>query len=253
MGEEGRRFLRYVMPGLVYGVETLLFFFIVLPESTLSVLSKVNSKEALGTSVVAFFASGALGYIFASIHHFVHWQLCFSCFEKDIFDHKNVIVKLLKARLIPPIGFVGIDGRIKQFKAERRPVKKREIAQSISLALWYHFEKDQHLGKDGIDHLGNQAHGLGTARIASFFALVTTVLLSAQYGTLNLELCPIMRYLLMLFLGVFTICIFHIGYKRVAGFAHETYTMILVNECANKYTNSTTFFRRLRTKVNIGS
>ena len=34
--EEARRFLRYVMPGLVYGVLTALWLFILLPEWTQS-------------------------------------------------------------------------------------------------------------------------------------------------------------------------------------------------------------------------
>lgn len=232
MGEEGRRFLRFVMPGLLFGVETLLFLFILLPEPTLCVLSKVISKEALGTSVAAFLASGALGYIFAAIHHFVHWLPCCLRFEKDIFNHKEVIDTLLKANLISPSGF-DIDKRIEQYnKDEKTSIEKRKIAESISMALWNYFAKDEHLGKNQIDHLGNQAHGLGAARIASLFALITAILVAVFYGTLDFDWCLALRFVLTVILGCFFVCMFHKAYVRVAFLAHETYTMILQNECA---------------------
>ena len=88
MSDEGRRFLRYVIPGLVYGVETLLFLFIVLPETTVSVLAKISDKDGLGAIVGVFLASGGLGYIFAAVHHWVLWHCRF---EEEVFDHRRVI------------------------------------------------------------------------------------------------------------------------------------------------------------------
>jgi hypothetical protein len=237
MSDEGRRFLRYVMPGLVYGVETLLFLYIVLPEPTVCVLSKVSEKDAFGAIVGVFLASGGLGYIFAAVHHWFLWR-----FEKGIFDHRTIIKKLRadNNKLIPS-DFVGLEEIFKQYDESVKSgkvEKQKRIAQSISLALWYHFSKDQHLGKDGIDHLGNQAHGFGAARIASFFAfitalaLVTTVWLTSHEAT-NLEWL-ITRYVLLFFLGLSIIWIFDGAYRRVAGFAQETYDITLENECARK-------------------
>src|SRR3970040_1571748 len=92
MNEEGIRFFRYVLPGLVFFIETLLFAYIILPEQTVCFLN--DHFQELGAAAAVFLASGGLGFIFASIHHFVHWQPCFSCFEKGIFDHRELVTKL---------------------------------------------------------------------------------------------------------------------------------------------------------------
>lgn len=67
--DEARRFLRYVMPGLVYGVETLLLLFIVFPKWTQHLILDVVAKDGVGAALGGVLASGALGYIFATLHH----------------------------------------------------------------------------------------------------------------------------------------------------------------------------------------
>jgi hypothetical protein len=221
MGDEGRRFLRYVMPGLVYGVETLLFLIIALPEPTVSFLVEVSGKDAFGTIAGVFLASGALGFIFSSIHHYFLWHC-----EKDVFDHRKVIQKLYDLKKITldkeDIEKLGVTGTLKD------TLEAREIAQSLSLAVWYSHLKPHEPGKDQLALLGNQAHGLGTARFASLFAIFTTVGLCVRYGTLKLELWPTIDYILMLSLGVFAFCVCHIGYKRVARFAQKIYDKTIV-------------------------
>ena len=218
MGDEGRKFLRYVMPGLVYGVETLLFLFIVMPEFTVCVLAKLSDKHALGAIVGAFLVSGALGYIFAAVHHWVHWSCCFECFDGKIFDHRPIIKKLRDKKI--PLD----DEDSKRLNSSNKR-EARETAESISLALWYRLLNKEHkLGTDGIDHLLNQAHALGTARIASVFALLTTIGLSMCHGTPDVcHLFPFIRYVVMLILGVVIILIFDNQYRRVALFAQKAY------------------------------
>jgi hypothetical protein len=199
------------MPGLIYGVETLLFLYIVLPKFTMCILESFRDKEGLGAIVSVFFASGVLGYIFAAVHHWVrfHWH----SLEKDIFNHQPVIKELCSA------------GRIRLSEDDlRRLESSRETAESISLAHWYLLltEKTK-LGTDGIDHLRNQAHALGTARIASCFALVSAVLLSWRYGTPDCSLGSIACCSIMVLLGVVTILMFHNSYERVALFAQKAY------------------------------
>lgn len=219
MGDEGRRFLRYVMPGLVYGVETLLFLIIALPEPTVRILVEISSKDALGTIAGVLLASGGLGFIFSSIHHLCLWR-----FEKDVFDHRQIIQKLYLMKKITldneDIDVLGVTGTLKD------TLEAREIAQSLSLAVWYRRLKPNQPGKDQLALLGNQAHSLGTARFASIFAIFTTVGLCIRYETLQLEPWPI---ILILSLGVFSFCTFHIGYKRVARFAQKIYAKTMVD------------------------
>lgn len=214
MGDEARRFLRYVMPGLVYGVETLLFLFIVMPEFTVCVLAKLSDKHALGASVSAFLASsGALGYIFAAVHH----RATLRC-EKRILDQREIVKKLCI-----PEGLIKLDHETMS-QLDEDTQEARQIAESISLSNWYRLLTKKHkFGTDGIDRLKSQAHALGTARTASVFALVTTVLLSWWYGTPNLCWWPITRFFLMVLLGGAAIYIFHYNYQRVLQFAQDAF------------------------------
>lgn len=185
MDDEVRRFLRYVMPGLVYGVETLLFLYIVMPGFTVCIIENFHDKEGLGAIVGVFLASGGLGYIFAAVHHWVHWHL-------------------------------PLDGKL----------KAREEEESNSLALWYSLLNEKHkLGTAGIEHLRSQAHALGTARIASCFALITTIIvLHWLHGTINISCWPIFG---MLILSGCIIWIFHESYRRVNGFTENAFNKTL--------------------------
>jgi hypothetical protein len=225
LGTEGRKFLRYVMPGLVFGVETLLLFYIAMPEEALRFLDKVSAKDAsFGAIAGIFLASGGLGYIFASIHHWYLWRC-----EEKLFDHRPVLLKLKDKIPLNNDDLAQVNG-IDTLKA-------REIAQSISLALWHYHVKLELPEKDHLDYLGNQAHGLGAARIASICALVTAVVLCIRHGGLTFAFCPTVKcdkwltldFALMIVFGGFIIYIFHTGYSRVARIAQRMYDKTLVD------------------------
>jgi hypothetical protein len=230
MNEEGIKFLRYVVPGLVFFVETLLFAYIILPEQTGCFLN--DHFKDLGTAATVFLASGGLGFIFASIHHFVHWQPCFSYFEEDIFDHRKVIKKLRDSQLIELDEMT-----LEKINCSHQTIAKME-ALKHSQSLWYELLKPRHAGKVAIDNLGHLAQGLGAARIASVFALFSAICLM-QYVSPMYEPCAIARTLLMLFISISVIYMFHTGYRRVADLAHDQYTITLCKKALDNTQNST--------------
>jgi hypothetical protein len=222
LGTEGRKFLRYVMPGLVFGVETLLLFYIAMPVEALGFLDKVGGKEAsFGTIAGIFLASGGLGYIFASIHHWILWNL-----ERRTLNHVKVIRKLTQS------GKIALDmeeqDKFGNIKEPKNTVEIREIAQSNSLALWHFHVKLKLPEKDHLDYLGNQAHGLGAARVASFFALLATIWLCNRYGDLK-YLWQTPDFVIMIVLGGFIFCVFLTGYWRVSRIAQRIYDRTLVD------------------------
>ena len=115
--EEARRFLRHVMPGFVYGIETFAGLLLVFPEWKGLHLSGLTGKESLGIVIATLFVSGALGYVFATMHHWWHWHV-----DKDILDHRPVINRLRERELIPKEVASQLD---------------RKQALVLSLALWY--------------------------------------------------------------------------------------------------------------------
>lgn len=198
--EEARRFLRYLMPGLLYGTQTLLSLFIVFPSLTLSYLSKFGDKDPLGIVLAGIFGSGALGYFFATVHHWLNWR-----FEKHILDHSPIVDRLHQKGLIPNRGH------------------DRQAAEVISFALWYtRLGDDRPIGEivdRKLTALGDRAHGLGATRVGSFCALATTLLFCFFIGTFQPGWDPAVRFVIMLLLNIFTFCVFQRGYRRVAEIA----------------------------------
>ena len=199
--DEARRFLRYVLPGLVYGIETLLWLYIVFPEWTRSVILGAATKDGLGVAVWSVLASGAVGYIFATVHYWCHWNLSI---DKGILDHSDLVKQLYGQTL------------------------SRRDALVVSLGRWYRANLGETAYKK-LDSLADQAHALGTARVASFFSVVTALAVCFKIGTFSLAAESIGRFVLMLALGIAATCLFHSAYRHVGTVAQGIYDRILTD------------------------
>lgn len=207
--DEERRFLRYVMPGLVYGIETLLWLFIVFQEWTQRLILDLAAKDSLGVALGSVLASGAFGYIFATVHHWCHWHLSI----RGILDNSDLINRLLAA------GSLSNESNAKKVN--------RQEALEISLELWYR-PRDHSNSFAGetykkLDSLGDQTHALGTARVASFFSVVTALAFCFKIGTFSPDFESIIRFVLMLLLGISVTYLFHDAYRRVGTIAQAIF------------------------------
>lgn len=88
--DEAKRFIRYVLPGLVFPLQIILVYAL---NGDL-----VNLKDNyLGASFVAFFASGILGFLFSNLYYILHWRI----YHKLIagipkLDYKKLVIKYEK-------------------------------------------------------------------------------------------------------------------------------------------------------------
>lgn len=204
--DEARRFLRYVMPGVVYGVETALLLWITCPTWLQCIITSNLGKDNLGAIFGSVLVFGGLGYLFSVIHHARHCLCNETCNEKErVLDHRLLAKRLKEEEVADP-----------------------EIAMAVSYAYWY---KQMNLGNihdeanKKVCSLGDQAHGLGTVNIASFFSFFTTLVICST--ELFVETAPVFRFFLM---AVLWGCITHLlnrGYERVGKIAQETYENIL--------------------------
>lgn len=209
--DEARRFLRYVMPGYVYIVETGLLLLIVFPCWTVQGIETLAENDSVGTALGSILVAGVVGYIFATVHHWCHWHLCI---DKEILKHTPLIERLIGTQILkePKIDETGA-------------LEKEKKALEISWAYWYQL-RGQAISFDGvrkIDSLGDQAHALGTTRIASFFAVVTTLVFCFAIGTYHIDGESVIRFVGMLLLGVILILLFHRGYERVGKLGQAIY------------------------------
>jgi|GEM_PF-3372281 len=206
--DEGRRFLRYVLPGLIYSVETTLLIWITCPNWVNTLCLSLNSnKDNLTAQVLgSVLVFAALGYIFSSAFHTLHLFCNRSCKEEDrILDHR-FIASCIKE------------------KYENSP----DTAMAISYAQWY---KQINLGNIHVDankkvqSLGDQAFGFGAAFMASNFAILSALIICAF--ELQYQHYPIGRLAIMHLVGLSITYWFGSAYERVGKIAHETYEIIL--------------------------
>jgi hypothetical protein len=74
--DETRRFLRFVIPGLTIIFEGFLFAFLD------DKLYFIQEYADFGTALMAFFASGLLGFLFSNVYYAIHWKIYLSkCFK----------------------------------------------------------------------------------------------------------------------------------------------------------------------------
>jgi hypothetical protein len=213
--QEARKFLRYITPGILFGVLTIFLLWIALPELVNEMLKAclIAKNNSLALAIGALLASGALGYLFATFHHWCHWYLPI---DKDVINHTKQIKKLREKNLIPSLPIESKNPRL-------------EALTMVSI-LW--FERLQESGPIGnsenrVAAFGDLAHAAGTARVASVCSLVTSILVLLSFGTFNPTLFNIIRYGGMLLFGIVVTCLFHDAYSRIGKISQELYDNIL--------------------------
>jgi hypothetical protein len=207
---EARRFIRYIIPGYLFGSLTLFMLWIVLPEWTGLIFGKVfiGEKSSLAIIIGSIFTSGAIGYLFATIHHWCAWHLPR---DRNVINHTRQI-ELLRQRNL-----------IRARPADALIDRQLEALITIS-TLWF-----ERLGRDNpvgnsekrVAAYGDLAHSAGTARIASFSALLMTVIVCMLYGDWNPTITSFVRYIVMLILGVVITLLFNNAWTHTGNISQQ--------------------------------
>lgn len=168
--DEARRFLRYVTPGLTFGVQSVLLLLTIDLCWTLDQIAKLNADAGAGFAVAAFLASGGLGYLFSVIHHTAHQRL--------------------RGRLVSAIDHTGIVERLSQADfldlkkvVSGNPVETKKIdrlnAWVVVTAVWKENLKNdspiQSADACATD-LTDIMHSAGAARVDALFSLGVGIL-----------------------------------------------------------------------------
>jgi hypothetical protein len=157
--DEVRRFMRYVLPGMVFMTEILTYFAFSDGTRLGGWLRPVTSGDTVATAVAVLFGSGAIGFLFANIYHSMYWSL-----ECIAIDHLCLFRP-------PKRGFraVDIDGNV------IASLSKRD-AWSI-VTRYIHVESALSGGEEikGMreitDRLVTITHSIGTTIVATFLSV----------------------------------------------------------------------------------
>lgn len=212
---EARRFLRYITPGILFGFLTLFLVWFVLPDWTNSVLNRCvfTQGNSIAILITTLFVSGALGYLFATIHHFCHWYLPT---DNNIINHTEQIESLRKRGFIPQPSDTSANPRL-------------EALTTVSVLWFERLKKGTPIGNSEIRvaAFGDLCHGAGTARVASLFSLLTAIAICVYYGNWDPSVFNVFRYVVMIVIGVLIVLLFHDAYRRTGKVSQNLYDQIL--------------------------
>lgn len=168
--DEARRFLRYILPGLVFPVMLLITLLISDSDRIICLLEKYSDKQIIGVIGGVFLASGTLGYIFSVIYWARYWlkprSICKIKIIGDIaIDHKPLLRGLEEGGRIEVVNIFGN-------RVDLEGISKRE-AFVIFSQHWWTSRIENEADKDkfiSIDRLADIMHAIGATIISILFS-----------------------------------------------------------------------------------
>jgi hypothetical protein len=172
---EARRFLRYVIPGLLAVLEALVFAALAWPaEAPQRILDATKDLEA-GGALMAFLVTGVLGYAFSAVHHTVSWLPGIRCFYAG--DYRPFFRRALDAKLVTT------DPAVSNRKSKTE-LSVEEASQAMA-ALWNESREcspQVKAANDRVDSLTDLMHSAGAASVGSVVAFVCFVGVACEFS-----------------------------------------------------------------------
>lgn len=190
---ETKRFMRFVLPGLVYLILLAVAFFV---SGEKELLSHYQDDVSLAKIIAAVIASGGLGYVFSLVYFGLAKYLRYD------YEHLNLINRMIKNSTIHVI-----DER----KREVRSISRREESWLILNIIW-HSQRDsvsakgENINVSGIkenldEYYSDLVAGLGITFIASLFSLFTYLITCTHNEQFCFALFFYFSVLLVIFLN----------------------------------------------------
>lgn len=224
---EARRFLRYVIPGLIFAIQIVVLLWLLRPGWIREVYSHELKKES-GIALVfaALLASGGLGTIFSTIHH--SWHRRKKC---RFMDHREVINRLEAEDIL------GLKGQSSETDKTKTPLT-RDQAWSILVALWHERVESNPLIKtanERTEELVDLLHSMGTNRVAAVAAAVVAFGLVLEDSTFDLihfwayfqDFKLLLHFLLAVAIGAGMVAVFQSAYVNIARLTQDVIDQVL--------------------------
>ena len=200
------------MPGVLFVAQTAFLLWIVYPNWTEDRL-RLLAGASLGTALAGVVTSGVLGYVFATIHHFLHW---YSPTDRRVIDH-TIKISYLQERQLLEI-------------ADEKEQPNRLEAFDIMTAEWFKRNQENKIIGNATNRaaaFSDLAHSVGTTRVASAVSLLTVLIAYPFIGTWSPDLGSACRLVIIIVCGVALVLLFHNTYSRTGGMAQRFYDQAL--------------------------
>jgi hypothetical protein len=222
--EEARRFLRYIVPGLVYGTQTLVLLFILVPWWTWARVQELGGDTGFGLAVTVLLASGGVGFVFSTVHHDLHW-----CPSLTAVDHRPIVRFLQDTQTISVKGLWSTLERSGETEVQRDQINSRH-AWVLITSIWYQRTKTSEEIKAADPRsvgITDAMHSLGTARVASAAAWASALWIAASVSQFSLDRW--LSFVAANALAAALLTIFQKSYKRTGSLAQGFISSVLAD------------------------
>lgn len=128
-----RRFFRYVVPGLIFTLQIVIYLSISLCPSQFS--QTIGRLNNVGSALSIFLLSGGLGFLLSTIYHTLYWTQKCAWMDRLRVDHRPLINSAIKAG---SLCLCDHDGK------EMSKIKNQKAAWRIATAFWnVHKDKEE--------------------------------------------------------------------------------------------------------------
>ena len=153
--DEGRRFIRYLIPGSLCLLETSLFLLGIMPGWTMEALKSLGETgSGVAAAFGGFLASGALGFLLSTFHHVWFWR-------REHLDYRPFFQRLVGNGLV-----------------ELDPVPDSAQDAWITLNRFWHVRMATSQlvngANDRANSFSNLVHSLGAARMGFWVAVAAS-------------------------------------------------------------------------------
>lgn len=192
--ETYRRFLRFVIPGLIFLIELSLYLVL---SSYTEFLALINIPEHnIAVPISVLLVSGGIGAFFAAVYHSLY---LFPVIRWITIDHRPAIIDFEK------IGWLELRRRDNDQRIEGKKLTQR-VAWRIVSAFWYKKGISSKRIKGAyprVNTLNDIMHGTGTTVVGSFSAVLAWIFiyskLSNGYSSNYFFILPFLIFLLHLY------------------------------------------------------
>lgn len=202
---ETRRIVRYVFPGLSFGVQFVLFVWLAVPTLAVDIVSSLNTSAGVGVILAGLFTVGGFGYIFSILHHLFHAR-------RGSVNHSELVCRLRDR---------GILRLIDTATMNEVPVADqvgRRNSWSIVTSIWHERLSTNRFVKSAdkrATSLTDLVHSAGTARVASIMAWVLSLLYVWRSSDYSSSCWDWTRFALMIIVALVLITAHEIAYRDV--------------------------------------
>jgi hypothetical protein len=224
--EDARRFLRYVIPGLLFLIET--FIYLILSSKT--PIDKImedfikGSSNNLALPISIFILSGGIGFLLSIIYHFLYWTFPF---RKLVVNYIPLIIDCVNNE------WLQLKNRKDESNINISALTQYGAWRAINAYLNGRKGYSERI-KSGItrtDSLSDLLHGLGTSVIGSLLAIVMWV-----YFLINLP-CKFYPTIFVILLSIAIFIIHYRNYRHVIKDFESIVGIIMTDEIKENFEN----------------